>query len=119
MLRDKELDTTTLAEERTVLAAERTFSAWLRTALAAMVVGLAILRLMSFKTDLHRILAHIIGELLIFWGFLLIVLSAIDYKKTQQRIITAKSFKSSYWGFVIIVSPLLIISVLLIWVILP
>lgn len=108
-----------LAEERTLLAAERTFSAWLRTALAAMAGGIAILRLIHFKSESHRIIAHIIGEILILWGCALIVLSAIDYKKTHNKLTIAYNYKSSKLGFLIMVVPLLIISVLLAWVTLP
>lgn len=105
-----------LSEERTLLAAERTFSAWLRTALAAMAGGLVILRLTIFKTDFHRIIAHIIGETLILWGCILIILSSIDYKKTRNKLTLAKNYKSSQLGFLIVVLPLLIISALLIWI---
>lgn len=111
--------TNLLAEERTLLAAERTFSAWLRTALAAIAGGLAILRLISFKTETHRMIAHIIGEILIVWGIMLIILSSIDYNKLRDKLMMAKSYKSSHLGFIIIVVPLLIISLLLIWVTLP
>ncbi len=108
-----------LAEERTLLAAERTFSAWLRTALAAMAGGLAIMRVISFKSELHTFIAHIIGETLILWGCVLIVLSSIDYKKIRTTLIIAKNYKSSQLGFLIIVLPLLLMSALLIWVTLP
>lgn len=113
------IDTNQLAEERTLLAAERTFSAWLRTALAGMAGGLAILRLISFKSETHRIIAHIIGEMLILWGCSLIVLSSIDYKKTRDTLIIAKNYKSSQLGLIVVIVPLLIISVLLVWVTLP
>ena len=108
-----------LAQERTLLASERTFSAWLRTALAAMAGGIAILRLISFKTDTHRIIAHVIGEILILWGCLLVVMSSIDYKKIRDKLTIAKNFKSSQIGYIIIVLPLLVISALLVWVTLP
>lgn len=108
-----------LAAERTLLAAERTFSAWIRTALAAMAGGLAILRLVIFKTDLHRIIGHIIGETLIIWGCLLILLSSLDYKKVRDSLTTAKNYKSSQIGLIIIIVPLVIISILLVWVTLP
>jgi putative membrane protein len=118
-MEDQKISANLLAEERTLLASERTFSAWIRTALAAMAGGLAILRLIIFKSDLHRTIAHIIGETLIVWGCVLIVVSAIDYKKTQHTLLVATNFKSSHLGFIIIVLPLLIISALLIWVTLP
>ena len=118
-MKNQEISDIMLAEERTLLASERTFSAWLRTALAAIAGGVAILRLISFKSDTHRIIAHIIGEMLIFWGILLIILSSIDYKKTREKLVIAKNYKSSPLGFIIIVFPLLIMCALLIWVTLP
>ena len=109
-------DKNILAEERTLLAAERTFSAWLRTALTAMAGGIAILRLISFKTEFHKMIAHIMGETLILWGSIVIILSIIDYKKIRNKLPHAKSYKSSSLGFFIMVIPLLLISALLIWV---
>ncbi len=115
----KDTRATVLAEERTLLALERTYSAWVRTALAAMAGGLAILRLLHFKTDLHRIIAHTIGQTLILWGCLLIVLASIDYKKVRNKLPKVKNFKTSAFGFILIVLPLIVISFLLIWVTLP
>ncbi|MCL4380616.1 DUF202 domain-containing protein [Candidatus Dependentiae bacterium] len=115
----EELHTVALAEERTLLAAERTFSAWIRTALAAMAGGLAILRLITFKTELHRLIAHIMGEMLIVWALLLLIVAAMEYKKTVAQLQYTKNFKSSSIGFILIVVPLWIISLLLIWVTVP
>jgi len=108
-----------MAQERTLLASERTFSAWIRTALAAMAGGLAILRLVIFKTDLHRIIGHIIGETLIVWGCLLILLASLDYKKMRDSLMISNHYKSSQIGLIIISVPLVIISILLIWITLP
>lgn len=118
-MENKETINNQLAEERTLLAAERTFSAWLRTALAAMAGGLAILRLIDFKSELHRTIAHIIGETLILWGCALVILASIDYKKIHNKLIMAKNYKSSQLGFLIIIVPLLLMSALLVWVTLP
>lgn len=118
-MENEEMNNLVLAEERTLLALERTFSAWLRTALTAMAGGMAILRLISFKSDTHRIIAHIIGETLILWGCLLIVLSSIDYKNMRNKLRLAKSYKSSRLGFILVVLPLLVLCGLLIWVTLP
>jgi len=119
MKNNHEPDSLILAEERTLLAAERTFSAWLRTALSAMAGGLAILRLLSFKNETHRIAAHILGEMLILWGCLLVVLASLDYKSTRSKLAIAKNYKSTYMGFIVIVLPLFIMSALLIIVTLP
>lgn len=106
-----------LAEERTLLAAERTFSAWLRTALSAMAGGLAIIRLIIFKTEFHQVIAHIAGILLIFWGCVLIVLASIDYKNMQNKLLLAKNYKSSQLGYFFTVLPLIVISVFVVWII--
>lgn len=118
-MKNQEINDTMLAKERTLLASERTYSAWIRTALAAMAGGLAIVRLISFKSETHRIVAHIMGETLILWGCMLIVLASHDYRKMRHSLALAHSFKSSQIGFIIIVVPLLIICSLLIWVTLP
>lgn len=115
-MKNEQISDYALAEERTLLAAERTFSAWIRTALAAMAGGLAILRLIVFKTDLHRLIAHILGQSLILWGCLIIILSTLDYKKIRNKLMLAQNYKSSNLGFIIIVIPILIMSFLLIWV---
>lgn len=118
-MENQEIENSKLAQERTLLAIERTFSAWVRTALAAMAGGLAILRLIVFKTETHKIIAHIIGQTLIIWGCVLIMLSSIDYKKSRNKIPHIKNYKSSRLGFLAMVIPLLIMSILLIWVTLP
>lgn len=118
-MKNHEINENILAEERTLLASERTYSAWIRTALAAMAGGIAILRLITFKTETHRIIAHVAGEILILWGCILIVLASIDYKRSRHKLVLAKSYKTSNLGFLVTVLPLLLISALLIWVILP
>src|SRR5271168_467436 len=93
-MKNQNISNNVLAQERTLLAAERTFSAWLRTALAAMAGGLAILRLVIFKTETHRIVAHIIGEILIVWACGLVIFSSIDYKKMRDKLTDVKDTKS-------------------------
>lgn len=114
----QEKTTNMLAQERTLLSAERTFAAWIRTAIAAMAGGVAILRLITFKTDLHRIVAHIIGEMLIAWGLLLIAMALFDYKAVCDSF-GIDHYKNSYLRLAIIAVPLLIIIILLIWITLP
>ena len=64
-MKNQNINDSILAEERTLLASERTYSAWIRTALAAMAGGIAVLRLITFKSDTHQIVAHIMGEYLL------------------------------------------------------
>ncbi len=108
-----------LTEERTLLAAERTFSAWVRTALSAMAGGLAIMRLIAFKTESHRIMAHVIGQMLIFWGCLLIILASIDYKNMHHKLRLANNYNRSQVRYFFIVLPLLLIAFLLVLITLP
>lgn len=108
-----------LTEERTLLAAERTFSAWIRTALAAMAGGLAIMRLISFKTESHRIMAHFAGQMLIFWGCVLIVLASIDYKNMHHKLSLASNYNRSQIRYFFIVLPLLFIALLMVLITLP
>ena len=118
-MKNRESDSEILAQERTLLAAERTFSAWLRTAIAAMASGLTMLRLIVFKTDVHRVIAHVIGETLIVWGLLIIIFASIGYRRVRNTVATTKS---SYWSqleYALIVVPLLLVSLLLIVVTLP
>jgi len=56
---------TEFAEDRSVLANERTYTAWMRTGFAALVSGLAVLRL------LEHLLPH--------WGLRLLALGLIAY----------------------------------------
>lgn len=105
-----------LSQERTLLAAERTFSAWIRTALASMAGGLAILRLIAFKTETHRIIAHIIGEILIVWACGLVIFSSIDYKKMRDKLTAVQDTKSYPLILFAVILPLLVVSVLLVWI---
>lgn len=105
--------------QQTLLAAERTFSAWLRTALAATAGGLAILRLIAFKTDTHRIVAYVMGEMLILWGCIIIVLAALDYHTLRIKLLKTHKIKSSQIRYFLMIVPLLLISLLLVWVTLP
>lgn len=104
------------SQERTLLAAERTFSAWLRTALAGMAGGLAILRLIAFKTETHRIIAHIIGEILIVWACGLVIFSSIDYKKMRDKLADVQDTKSYPLILFAVILPLLVVSLLLVWI---
>lgn len=92
-MKNKEITIDQLAQERTLLAGERTFSAWLRTTLASMAGGIAILRLINFKTDTHRIVAHIIGEILILWGCIVIFYHRLIIKKCVINLLRQKILK--------------------------
>lgn len=75
-----------LATERTRLAAERTVSSWMRTGLASVGGGFAIIRLIVFQNFTHRLMAHGIGEILIMLGIFIFVFSLKDYRKTSRKL---------------------------------
>jgi putative membrane protein len=77
---------TDLAKERNRLAAERTFSAWLRTGLAGVGGGVAIMKFLSFTHETHEILAHIIGQMLVLWGILIFIFALTGYYVTCKRL---------------------------------
>lgn len=77
---------TFLAVERTRFSAERTLSSWVRTGLTSVGGGFAIIRLIVFQAISHRIIAHIIGEILIIWGIVILIFSLISYKRFCKKI---------------------------------
>lgn len=104
-----------LASERTRFAAERTVSAWIRTSLASIGGGFAIIRLLTFETINHRIIANAVGELLIIWGIVILLLSLIDYRKTCQKLKHTINKRNEWW-VTITIFVFIIISVLLFFV---
>lgn len=79
-------DRNLLAKERTRFSAERTISSWLRTSLASVGGGFAIVRLLPFELVSHRIMANVIGEILIIWGTIILILSLVDYRRTCKKL---------------------------------
>lgn len=86
-----------LASERTRFAAERTISAWIRTSLASVGGGFAIIRLLSFEHAAHRILAHAVGEILILWGMIILILSLVDYRQTAKKLVYSINKTNELW----------------------
>jgi putative membrane protein len=107
-------DTNQLAEERTLLAIERTFSAWIRTGLAALGGGLAIDRLITFKTEVNRLLAYTVGQTLIVWGMLIFIFAALDYRISYRKLGFGRTYKSSWWGLLVTIIPPILVGMLLI-----
>ncbi len=75
-----------LAGERTRLSAERTLSAWMRTGLASVGGGFAIIRLLEFQNVTHRVMANAVGEVLIIWGIIIFILALIDYRESCKKV---------------------------------
>ncbi len=77
---------TELAGERTRLAAERTFNSWIRTGLAGVGGGLAIMHLLFFENPYHRMLARWMGQFLILWGGLLFLYALYGYHRVVHQL---------------------------------
>lgn len=75
-----------LAEIRTLLAAERTYAAWVRTGLAGIGGGLAVIKLIFFQTVLHQTVAHLTGQLLIILGGLIFIFAYWNYRGAYQSL---------------------------------
>lgn len=86
-----------LANQRTRFSAERTLSAWMRTGLASVGGGFAILRLLVFENVTHRLLADVIGEILLFWGIVIFIFALRDYHKTCIRLNRLESGSNQLW----------------------
>jgi putative membrane protein len=104
-----------LASERTSLAAQRTFSAWIRTGLAGVGGGLAIARLLIFKSYEHQVVAHVIGALLVIWGASIFIYAIIDYRRTCARLMQEGPSKNSLRALVLMTAVLLIVAALVFW----
>jgi putative membrane protein len=107
---------THLASERTLLAAERTFSAWIRTGLAGMGGGFAIIRLISFQSFLHKMIADFIGEFLILWGMGVFIFALFRYLKSVKRLEVTVGHSISIWGTIVVACSLVFISMLLMFI---
>lgn len=105
-----------LASERTLLAAERTFSAWIRTGLAALGGGLAVARVLVFNSQVHQMLAHVIGMLLVIWGAGVFIYAIIRYHRACARLSQEGLSRNSLGVMILMTVMLLIIAALVFWV---
>lgn len=105
-----------MAQLRTLLAAEKTYAAWIRTGLACIGGGLAVIKLFLFKIPLHQTVAHITGQVLIIVGGLTFIFAAWNYRRTYAAMNIEKG-KMPSLGLtsILITLGLLIISVLVLW----
>lgn len=106
---EKELDLLTdkqllLALERTRLSNERTFLAWIRTSIACIGGGVAIIRLINFNTEPHKIIAQISGDGLIVIGILFLIFSLINYRNLKNQIPEIPGYTGSSSIFVTIIA---------------
>lgn len=108
-----------LARVRTILAAERTFAAWLRTGMAAIVGGLAIIKFIPFRTNLHQLLSHSASVILMLWGLLVIMLNLHSFTSYLGELNKDKIYKVHPLRVLLITVLLIVAVILLIVVVLP
>lgn len=100
---------TFLAIERNRLAALRTFNAWIRTGLAGVGGGIAVIKFIPFSHETHRIAADIIGEFLILWGIGIFFYSLYEYFKNCKE----SGATPTYWPMILITLSLVVVSFIL------
>lgn len=84
---------TLLAVQRNQLATERTFLSWIRTGIACIGGGVAFERILAFESPINKLLAYVVGVLLILLGMGIFLISYIEYEKEYRRL---KIFDPTY-----------------------
>ena len=79
-----EEERTFLAAERNNFAAERTFLSWIRTGLAGLVGSVAMIRVLTFTSPSHQMIAHTIGYLLLIWATGLFYIALCEYETATK-----------------------------------
>lgn len=79
-------ENTRLAVQRNQLAAERTFLSWIRTGIACIGGGVAFERILAFEAPVNKVLAYIVGILLILLGMAIFLISYIEYENEYRRL---------------------------------
>lgn len=76
---------TLLAQERSQLAAERTFSAWIRTGLAGVGGGFALIRFVHFQDVNKMLTVQICGEILLLWGNAVFLFALLGFYRNCKK----------------------------------
>lgn len=108
-----EVERNAFAQERTLLASERTFLSWIRTGLTGIGIGIAIARLVIFKTSFHQHIANWIGQLLILWGISIFIFALISYYRSCKKIEKSSSQSHPHRSFLVGLSFITIILIIL------
>lgn len=77
---------TILAVERNNMAAERTLLSWIRTGLAGLGGGVAMIRVIVFESSTQQLISHLIGWLLLLWGIAVFILAITEYEETIAQL---------------------------------
>lgn len=104
---------TILAMQRNALAAQRTFNAWLRTGLAGVGGGIAVIKFLPFADPTHRFAADLIGQILILWGICIFLYALFSYIQTNRQLSVMGEKDGKYLAIILITSCLVIIAITL------
>lgn len=106
-----------LAQVRTLLAAERTYAAWIRTGLAGIGGGLAVIKLLFFKLPAHQSIAHLTGQLLIMGGGTIFIFAYWNFNRTCRALGSNHTALPRFSNSILILmtAALVIISLLVFW----
>lgn len=94
---EKEKTQILLAIERTRLAAERTISAWMRTGLACVGAGYALIKFNILQTGQNIGFAKGLGALLLINGILIFIFALKNFKSSSKRFSNGFTPSSDRW----------------------
>lgn len=109
---------TLLSIERNRLANEQTFLSWIRTGLAGVGGGIAVIRLLTFQHEAHQIMAESVGMLLVFWGMSIFILAMIDYRRSYRILKTKNGYIGSIPAITTMSVSLFVLSLVLLFALL-
>jgi putative membrane protein len=100
------------APRRTWLAAERTYLAWVRTALGALGMALAVGRLLPALTDVSHVAFGLLGAAYGVFGVLLLVLAAYHTRGVRSALWAQEPLPENGWSLALVTGYGLVLAVL-------
>jgi len=78
--------------------------------------GLAVARVLVFKSSENQVAAHVIGALLVIWGASIFIYAIIDYRRTCARLNQEGPSRNSVRALLLMTVVLLIVAALALWI---
>ncbi len=100
------------APRRTWLAAERTYLAWVRTALGALGMALAVGRLLPALADVSHLAFGLLGAAYGAFGILLLVLAAYRFRGVRGALAAQEYLPEHAWTLTLVTAYGLVLAVL-------
>jgi uncharacterized membrane protein YidH (DUF202 family) len=79
-------------------------------------LGLAVARVLIFRSFEHQVVAHVIGALLVMWGASIFIYAIIDYLRTCAKLKQEGPSKNSLRALLLMTAVLLIVAALTFWI---